>query len=209
MPLIDLKKKYEALYKAPWKHPVIVDVPRIKYLMVDGEGHPDNNAEFSQAMEALFSAAYTMKFTSKFGPAKLDWNMLPPEGLWWIEGGKPFDAAPKSAWRWTLMLAQPDKVNAAMLRQAKTAIKEKKKGKAPALLDKVRLRSLRQGKSAQIMHIGPYDAEKPAVDKLLAFAAGEGYEAVKLHHEIYFSDPRRSKPEKMRTLIRFQLKKAR
>jgi hypothetical protein len=155
-------------------------------------------------MEALFGVAYTLKFSSKLGPSKLDWTMMPPEGVWWVEGSEPFEKADKSAWRWTLMIAQPDAVTAAMVREAKKTLKERKN---PARVDEVRLESLREGRCVQILHIGPYDAEQPAIDKLRAFAVENGCKVAGKHHEIYFSDPRRSKPEKLKTIIRFALSK--
>ena len=82
----------------------------MKFLMIDGSGHPDGNPLFQQSMEALFGVAYTLKFSSKLGPQKLDWTMMPPEGVWWVEGSESFEKADKSAWRWTLMIAQPDAV---------------------------------------------------------------------------------------------------
>lgn len=205
MPKIDLRKQFKNLYTASAKKAALVDVPRLKFLMVDGAGHPDGNPLFQQAMEALFGVAYTLKFSSKLGPAKLDWTMMPPEGVWWMEGSRPFDCADKAAWRWTLMIAQPDAVTAAMVRAAKKTLKEKKN---PALVDDVRLEALREGPAVQILHIGPYDAEQPAVDKLIAFAAENGYAISGRHREIYFSDPRRTKPEKLKTIIRCPVKKA-
>jgi hypothetical protein len=102
------------------------------------------------------------------------------------------------------MIAQPDAVTAAMVREAKKTLKERKN---PARVEEVRLESLREGRCVQILHIGPYDAEQPAIEKLRAFAVENGYEVAGKHHEIYFSDPRRSKPEKLKTIIRFALSK--
>ena len=204
MPKIDLRKDLKPLYTASAKKGVLVEIPRMKFLMIDGSGHPNGNPLVQQSMEALFGVAYTLKFSSKLGPQKLDWTMMPPEGIWWVEGSACFEKADKSAWRWTLMIAQPDAVTAAMLRQAKKTLKEKKN---PARVDDVRLESFREGRSAQILHIGPYGAVLPAIEKLHAFAAENGYKAAGRHHEIYCSDPRRTKPDKLKTIIRLPVSK--
>jgi hypothetical protein len=204
MPKIDLKKELKPLYTASSKKAALVDIPRMKFLMVDGSGHPDGNPLFQQGMEALFGVAYTLKFSSKLGPQKLDWTMMPPEGVWWVEGSECFEKADKSAWRWTLMIAQPDAVTSGMVREAKKKLKERKN---PALVDEVRLESLRKERCVQILHIGPYNAEQPAIEKLLAFAAENGYKVAGRHREIYFSDPKRTKPEKLKTIIRLPVSK--
>jgi len=121
------------------------------------------------------------------------------------EGAAPFDMADKASWKWTLMIAVPDAITAAMVREAKKAVKEKK---ALARADDVRLESLREGPAVQILHVGPYAAELPTIEKLHAFAAENGYALTGKHHEIYFSDPRRTQPEKMRTILRQPVKKA-
>jgi len=204
MPKLDLRKDLKPLYTASAKKGVLVEVPRMKFLMIDGSGHPNGNPLVQQSMEALFGVAYTLKFSSKLGPQKLDWTMLPPEAIWWLEGSECYEKADKSAWRWTLMIAQPDAVTSAMVRQAKKTLKEKKN---PARVDDVRLESFREGRSAQILHIGPYGAVLPAIEKLHAFAAENGYKAAGRHHEIYFSDPRRTKPDKLKTIIRLPVSK--
>jgi hypothetical protein len=204
MPKIDLRKELKPLYTASPKKAALLEIPRMKFLMIDGSGHPDGNPLFQQGMEALFGVAYTLKFSSKLGPQKLNWTMMPPEALWWVEGPETFEKADKSAWRWTLMIAQPDAVTAAMVREAKKTLKERKN---PARVDEVRLGSLPKERCVQILHVGPYDAVKPAIEKLCTFAAENGYELTGKHHEIYFSDPRRTKPEKLRTIVRFAVSK--
>ncbi|MCP5117390.1 MAG: hypothetical protein GY953_41730 [bacterium] len=193
------------MFSASVKKPVIVDVGKLKYITYDGEGHPDGNEDFQRAFEALYSVAYTIKFTLKMGPDGRDFKVMPPEGLWWIEGGQPFDKAPKSAWRWRLMIAVPDYVDGAMLRAARKGIKEKKGLTSP---ENVRLKPFREGKAVQLMHIGPYDQEKPTIDRMMEFAAEGGYRVAGKHHEIYISDPRRTAPEKLKTILRLPVKRA-
>ena len=205
MTKIDLKKDLKPVYSASARQAAVVEVPKLKYLMVDGAGDPDGSPQFRGAMEALFGVAYTLKFALKRGPEKLDFTVMPPEGLWWTEGAAPFDMADKASWKWTLLIAVPDAITAAMVREAKKAVKEKK---ALARADDLRLESLREGPAVQILHVGPYAAELPTIEKLHAFAAENGYALTGKHHEIYFSDPRRTKPEKMRTILRQPVKKA-
>jgi hypothetical protein len=205
MPKIDLKKELKHLYTASAKRATLVEVPKLKFLMIDGSGDPNANPLFQQAMEALFSVAYTLKFSLKRGPGQLDWSMMAPEGLWWTEGAEPFDAADKASWKWTLMMTLPGFVTAAMVREAKKAVKEKK---SLARVDDVRLEAFREGPSVQILHLGPYSEEGPTLEKLHQFAAENGYAHTGKHHEIYFSDPRRTKPEKWRTILRQPVRKA-
>lgn len=204
MPKTDLKKELKQLYTASAKKAALVDVPKLKFLMIDGSGDPNTDPLFQQAMEALFSVAYTLKFTLKRGPEELDWSMMAPEGLWWTEEGKPFDAADKASWQWTLMMPLPGFVTAAMVREAKKAVKEKK---SLARVDDIRLEAFREGPCVQILHIGPYSEEGPSIEKLRQFAAENGCALAGKHHEIYFSDPRRVKPEKWRTILRHPVRK--
>jgi hypothetical protein len=201
MPKTDLKKQLKEFYTASTKKPSFVDVPKLKYLMIDGSGDPNTNTEFSGAMNALYGVAYTLKF----GPAKLDFSVMLPEGLWWTKGDARFDMQDKASWQWTLMMVVPDVVSAAMVREAKKAVKEKK---GLARVDDLRLESWREGPAVQIMHIGPYSQEAATIEKLHQFAAENGYALSGKHHEIYFSDPRRTKPEKLKTLLRQPVKRA-
>ena len=205
MPKTDLKRELKQLYTASARKPAFVDVPKLKYLMIDGSGDPNGAPGIQGAMEALYSVAYTMKFALKLGPEKLDWTVMPPEGLWWTGDGGPIDEKNKANWRWTLLMVIPDFVTAAMLRQNIKAVKEKK---GFARVDDVRLGSWREGKAVQMMHIGPYSEVGIAIEKMLEFAAEDGYAAAGKHHEIYFSDPRRTKPGKLKTLVREPVKKA-
>jgi hypothetical protein len=204
MPKIDLKKEWKFLYTASARKPALVDVPKIKYLMMDGSGDPNQSPRFHGAVEALYSVAYTLKFTLKMGPEKIDYPVMPLDGLWWTDT-EPFDLENKVSWKWTLMIAQPDCITAAMVRQAKKTVKEKK---GLALADEIRIESYREGPSVQIMHIGPYSEEPPTIRKLHQFATDSGYSLGGKHHEIYFSDPRRTKPERLRTILRQPVRKS-
>jgi hypothetical protein len=124
---------------------------------------------------------------------------MPPEGLWWSDDMAAFDQGRKDEWKWTLMIAQPDLVTPEMVAEAIEAVRKRKD---PPALAKLRFERFAEGKCAQIMHIGPYSEERPTIAKLHAFIAEQGSQLRGKHHEIYLSDPRRAKPEKMRTVLR-------
>lgn len=204
---LDLRKEFKHLYNPPTKQVVEVDAPPLNFLMLDGSGDPNTAPEYGQAIEALYGLAYTLKFASK--KAGVDYPVMALEGLWWMEdmgeayGDIDFDAD-KSKWLWTMMIMQPEHITQDMMDEAVAELRRKKD---PPALDKVRLERFHEGLSAQIMHIGPYSAEKPTIDRVHAYIAEHGYELAGKHHEIYVGDPRRSKPEKLRTVIRQPMRK--
>jgi hypothetical protein len=207
MAKIDLKKEDKELYNPSIKEPSIVDVPEMKFLMIDGEGDPNTSPEYKDAMEALFQVSYKVKFISKKDKSK-DYVVMPLEGLWWVDNMGDFSIEDKSSWKWTAMIRRPDFISKRMINDA---IEEVKKKKNPAALSKIRFESLQEGQSAQIMHIGPYSEEGPTVAKLHAFIEEKGYKLDSInpgekHHEIYISDMRRTKPERLKTIIRQPVK---
>ena len=105
---LDLRRELGHLYKPPVKEVVEVVVPQMSFLMVDGAGDPNTSAEYGEAIEALFSLSYTLKFAVKKGPLEIDYPVMPPEGLWWADDMSSFTEGDKSAWYWTMMIMQPD-----------------------------------------------------------------------------------------------------
>ncbi len=198
MPKIDLKKELKTFYTAP-KKPELVDVLPMNFLMIDGQGDP-NREEFQQAMEALYSVAYTLKFKAK--KAGKDFTVMPPEGLFWTEDMSHFNPEDKTAWEWTLMIVQPGFITEEMFHEALEQARKKKD-----LTKEPRLEAFHEGLSAQIMHIGPYVAEAATIKMLHDFIHENGYQFNGHHHEIYLSDPRRAAPEKMKTIIRQPVKR--
>jgi hypothetical protein len=199
MAKLDLKKELKVLYKPPLK-PVIVDVPAMNYLMIDGMGDPVTSKEYMDAMQTLFPLAYTIKFTVK--KQGTDYGVMPLEGLWWADDMAHF-MDDRSAWKWTSMIMQPSFVTEDIV---EAAIEQVRKKKDPPALDRVRFETLEEGRAAQVMHVGPFSAEGPAVEKLHALIAEKGYALSGKHHEIYLSDFRKAAPEKMKTVIRQPLK---
>lgn len=203
MTKIDLKKEFKELYNASKSKPAMVEVPKLNYLMIDGEGDPNTSIEYQEAMEALFPVSFKIKFISKKEKSQ-DYVVMPLEGLWWVDNMEDFNVEDKSGWKWTAMIMQPDFITKSMIKEAMEEVEEKKN---PSALSKIRFESLHEGLSAQIMHIGPYSEEGPTVASLHDFIEKEGYEfdgsiPGQRHHEIYLSDMRRTKPERLRTIIR-------
>jgi len=199
MTKVDFKKELRQLYKPSPKDVVVVDVPEMNLLMIDGVGDPNTAQEYKDAIEALYSVSYALKFVVKKGESAIDYAVMPLEGLWWVDDMPQFSMENKDALKWTAMIMQPEYVTEGLVNEALRQVEKKKN---PPALSKIRFESFHEGLSAQIMHIGPYSAEGPTIERLHNFIKENGYELRGRHHEIYLSDPRRSAPEKMRTVIR-------
>ncbi len=195
---IDFKRELRELY-APALEPSLVDVPELAFLMIDGHGDPNTVPEYVKAIEALYAVAYTAKFELKRAPDGIDYGVMPLEGLWWVPDMSKFTTEDKSAWNWTMMIMQPDQVTTEVFEEARAKATKKKSRDA---IGQVRLERFAEGLAAQIMHIGPYAAEGPTIQRLHAFTAEQGYERAGKHHEVYLSDPRRASPDKMKTIVR-------
>jgi hypothetical protein len=195
----ELEPPLKQLYSPSPKVVAVVDVPELSFLMVDGTGNPNTAPAYAQAIEALYSVSYTLKFMLKRGPAALDYAVMPLEGLWWAEDMAAFTMLDKDAWHWTMMIAQPEAITDELFQQAAAQATRKK---AAAALSRLRLERFCEGRAVQILHIGPYAAEGPTLERLHLFIAEQGYMRRGKHHEIYLSDPRRAAPEKMKTIVR-------
>ena len=200
---IDYKKELEHLYKPSPKQAIIVDVPRMNFLMIDGEGDPNTSQTYQDAIEALFSVSYALKFMIKKSELQIDYGVLPLEGLWWTDDMSKFNAVNKDKWKWTSMVMQPEHVSKDFFETAVAQVKKKKKLIA---LSDMRFESYNEGKAAQIMHIGPFSDEGPTIDRLHSFIRDNNYEPKGKHHEIYLSDFRKTAPDKLKTVIRQPIK---
>ena len=199
MQKLDLRKNLKQLYQPSAKEVVQVEVPAMNFLMIDGKGDPNTAKEYTEALEALFSVAYTLKFAVKKSALAIDYSVMPPEGLWWAEDMSSFQTGKKDDWLWTMMIAQPEFITREMV---DTAIADVSKKKNPAAISKMRFETFAEGRCAQIMHIGPFDTEGPNIEKVHQFIADHGGTLHGKHHEIYLSDIRRAAPEKWKTIIR-------
>lgn len=198
MKKIDLKKNLKEILSPSFLEAEIVKVPKFYYLMIDGSGDPNSSKEFQDAVQALYTAAYTLKFMIK-KEKQVDYPVMALEGLWWVDDMKAFLTSSKDEWNWTVMILQPPIVTMALFRKGISTALEKKGLNA---LTRIRLEAFEEGLSVQIMHKGPYAEEGPTIQKLHAFAADRHLALRGKHHEIYLGDPRKSKPEKMKTIIR-------
>jgi hypothetical protein len=198
MSKIDYKKQLKEFYKPSAKKVVEVDMPKMNFLMVDGNGAPDT-CEYKEAIEALYSVSYTLKFMVKKGDVGIDYGVLPLEGLWWADDMSDYINDNKSKWIWTMMIMQPELVTKELVQAAVHQVKDKKN--LPSI-DKVRFKPLQEGKCAQTLHVGPFTTEGPTVERVHSFIAECGSELIGKHHEIYLTDIRRAAPEKWRTIIR-------
>lgn len=199
MTTIDLKKQLQHLYAPSARDVAIVDVPQLNFLMIDGEGDPNTARSFSDAIETLYPLSYTLKFMVKKGATGIDYGVMPLEALWWADDMSAFTTGNKDAWKWTLMIMQPEFITPAMIEEA---IQDVRRRKNPPALPLVRFEAFTEGKAAQIMHIGPFSDEGPTIEKVHAYIDKNGGRRTGKHHEIYLSDIRRAAPEKWKTVVR-------
>ena len=199
----DLKKALKPLFSPP-RTPVLVDVPELGYLMIDGHGAPEEtptqpSTAFQQSFAAIFPLLYTIKFRLKAEGRQLP--ILPLEALWMTADDGSFDVnVPPEGWTWRILVAVSDDVTPAVFDEAVEAVR-KKKGESE-YLGRLRFERWREGRCAQVMHIGPYAEERPTIEGLHAFIASEGLRMRGAHHEIYLGDPRRGDASKLKTVLR-------
>lgn len=203
MEKIDFKKQLKHLYGPSDKKVEIVEVPQMNFLMIDGEGDPNTSKSFSDAVEALYPISYTLKFMVKNGEIGIDYGVLPLEALWWADDMSAFTTGNKDAWKWTVMIMQPEFITTKMFEKAMDKVERKKK---PVSLPLVRFETFKEGKAAQILHIGLFSEEGPTIRKVHEFIKEAGGSLSGKHHEIYLSDIRKATPEKWKTLIRQPMK---
>lgn len=198
---VDYKKELKQYYAAKVEKPVVVQLPKMNFIMIDGKGDPNSSQEYIDAIETLYPVAYTIKFTSKLTNGK-DYGVMPLEGLWWTENMADFSTQDKSNWLWTAMIMQPDIITEDIYNQAVQQVREKK---APKSLGKLRFAPYDEGRAAQVMYVGPYSDEGPTIQNLHEFIKEQGgtlSDSNKHHHEIYLGDPRRTAPSRLKTIIR-------
>lgn len=201
MAKVDYKKELKDFYNPSTKAVSEVTVPKMNFLMVDGKGDPNTAKEYADAIQTLYPVAYTIKFSIKKSGGE-DFGVMPLESLWWSDNFDDFINGNKDNWQWTAMIMQPACVTKEIFEKALEEVKSKKN---PASIDKVRFESFDEGKSVQIMHIGPFAAEGPNIQKIhdhIKEIGGKFDGKKQKHHEIYLSDFRRVAPEKLRTVVR-------
>lgn len=185
---VDLKRQLES-HRAPVGRFRILDVPPLRYLMVDGRGDPNDTTAMTPAIKALYPAAYRLKFTSKRELGR-DYVVPPLEGLWWADDVGSFTTArDKSAWYWTLMILVPGWIEQDVI--------------DATVGDGVRCQTLDERSCVQTLHVGSFDDEGPVLARMHdSFIPDHGLVMTGRHHEVYLSDRRRTPPERLRTILR-------
>lgn len=193
----DYKKDFKQMYFPPQEQFTVVDVPEMNFLMIDGAGDPNNNPQYQEVVNALYSLAYTLKFALK--PQGIEYVVPPLEGLWWAENMADFSLQHKENWLWTMMIMQPAPVSPDLFARAR---QETQRKKGLAALQHARLVPYAEGLAVQITYLGAYADEGPTIARLHTFLHEQGYTFNGKHHEIYLGDPRRTPAEKLKTVIR-------
>ena len=212
MDKIDYKKEYKDIYMPPLK-PILIDMPTICYVSVSGKGNPNTSQEYKEAIELLYGLSYTIKM-SKMGNEKIDGYfeyVVPPlEGLWWSEeeGFDGLNISDKEKLHWKSLIRLPEFVDEKVFEWAKKTLANKK----PELqVDKLHYEVIEEGLCVQIMHRGSYDLEANSIMKMNEFI--DSHDLIcdinqqRLHHEIYLSDPRKTKTENLKTVIRHPVRR--
>ncbi|MGR0319727.1 GyrI-like domain-containing protein [Agromyces sp. ZXT2-3] len=196
----DVKRAHREFYAPAARDWVLVDVPPMQYLAVDGRGDPNTAPAYAEAVEALYGVAYTVKFASRRSSGR-DFAVAPLEGLWWADDPAAFVAGDRDAWNWTMLISQPDWIDEAVVAAAVDAVRAK--GRGSPSLDALRLTTVTEGPSAQVLHVGSYADEAPTLARLHdEWMPARGLTFNGPHHEVYLGDPRRTAPEKLKTVLR-------
>ncbi|WP_340539352.1 GyrI-like domain-containing protein [Nocardioides sp. GXZ039] len=199
MPKVDLKRELPS-YRARTGVFDVVEVPPLRYLMIDGHGDPnDPDGEYAAAITTIFPVAYKLKFARRAETGN-DYVVMPLEALWWADDMASFTAErDKSRWHWTMLNLVPDDVTDGQFEQALSAAADK----GASAVDRVRLDTLAEGRCVQTLHLGPYDDEGPVLAAMHdEFIPAQGLQMTRRHHEIYLNDVRRTDPWKLRTILR-------
>lgn len=173
--------------------------------MADGSGNPNTSPLFEAITGALYGVSYGAKFASK--KTGRDYTVMPLEGLWWNEDPSVFELNLKDEWNWTLMIMQPEWLDREAIDAAVRRLVDRRKLDSETA-GRLRLETLEEGMSGQVLHVGPYSAEAPTIEALHRYIQDRGYRLAGKHHEIYMSDPRRAGEEKLKTIIRHPVEPA-
>ncbi|MFL2130537.1 MAG: GyrI-like domain-containing protein [Ruoffia tabacinasalis] len=191
--------------------PEIIDIPKMKFIAIDGMGDPNElDGEYQAAVKQIYSLAYTIRMSERNGYTIDDFFVfvVPPlEGYWWQDGVHGVDSSRKEDFQWVMKLRMPEYVTPQVFEWAQNEVLNKKKINTA----NVYLTTITEGLTVQILHIGPYDDEVHSVSKMHDYINQEGYQLdisdIKHHHEIYLSDPRKADPAKLKTILRHPIKK--
>ena len=196
---LDMVTTDKAYYNASGK-PEIVELGSHPYLTLVGQGEPAGE-EFTRKVEALYPLAYGVKKYCK--DQERDFAVPKLEGLWWVEENRPALEVPRSRWHWKLLIRMPDFVDSEIVDAVQEAVAKKRKND---LILEIAFEHIAEAACVQMMHVGPYATEPATIETLLSYIEENGLSVGGLHHEIYVSDPRKTVPEKMKTIIRYPVK---
>lgn len=195
----DIKRERPDLYAPRAGGPRIVVVPPLMFLMADGRGDPNTAPAYRQAVEALYAASYAVRALARSATGRIH-VVGPLEGLWSSAELGSFRSRDKDSWEWTLMIVQPEWITADLVGEALTGAR---RAKSLPALGGLRFECYDEGRSVQVLHVGSYDDEGPAIERLhREFLPAHGLTATARHHEIYLSDARRTPPARLRTILR-------
>ncbi|MCX6579197.1 MAG: GyrI-like domain-containing protein [Candidatus Aminicenantes bacterium] len=200
------KKDYKHLFSPSAQEPEIVQVPPLKYIMIDGQGNPEKKIEFREKLQLIYGLSNTIKIMMLMDKeAPYDFILAPYSCLWWADDMMAFAYPPrKDEWKWRIMMMQPEPVDTAILERAKQEFTLETNSPH---IHQVRLETYEEDTCAQIMHIGPYDQEGAAIAKVHRFFYERGYALNGYHHEIYLGDPLGNRPGRSKSIIRQPIKK--
>ena len=197
------KKNEKDLYGVKQK-PQLIEVPTAYYIMIKGEGNP-NESDFSNRVSALYSLAYGIKMLFKNMEKEeleySDFTVFPLEGIWEKSDDEEFD---KNKLKYTIMIKQPYFITKEIFELAFEKVKKKKPNE---LYDEVSFDCIESKKAIQILHIGSFDTEIESFEKLDNFANEMNLErSEKLHTEIYLNNKNRTAEDKLKTILRYNVK---
>ncbi len=195
MDKLNLIKAHKTYYDAQTT-PSLVSFGPLPYLSITGRGEPEGKV-YTAALSALYGVAYGVKKLCK--AEEKDFVVSKLEGLWWVDEGEtlPPLSVPRARWNWRLMVRLPDVIDKQTVEEAKSAASERTE-----TARRVTFETLDEGTCVQVLHVGPYSTEAETLEKLDSFIETKDLSRNGLHHEIHLADPRRSAPEKLRTILR-------
>lgn len=196
---IDLTKEDKNYYTAKTS-PQIIEFPKLSYLVIEGKGEPAGEA-FTEAVQALYPLAYGIKGLCK--KEGKDFTVAKLEGLWWVKSNRPALEVPRGEWYWKLLIRLPDFVTSEIVDEAKREVMKKKRIE---LVKEIKFEKITEGKCIQVLHIGPYSTEPETIKKMREMMKENNLTGNDYHHEIYLSDPRKTPPQKMKTILRQPVK---
>lgn len=208
MDVSEYENIFSRLYKPSAKIPEMIAIPPMRFAMIDGSGDPNTSKDFEDAVSALYGISYGIKFLPKKNAAPagyFEYRVSALEGLWDMPQGVDYTLKNKDKFLWTLMIMQPAFVTKEIFEEVRV---EQKKNKGIDALEQVRFETYDEGLCCQMLHKGSYDSEAATFETMQKFAGEQGFKRTAMsHHEIYMSDARRTKPENLKTILRFRVRK--